>query len=55
MLKAVIVDDEISAREALRALIENFIVGVEIVAEAESVAAAVRTIRRNDLSLRYDK
>lgn len=45
-MRAIIIDDELSAREALRSLLENFIEGVEIVAEADGVQMGLAAIRQ---------
>lgn len=44
-IRAIIIDDEFRARKALRNLIEKFIDGVTIVAEADKVTAGVEAIR----------
>ena len=43
-MTAVIIDDELSAREALRSLIETFITGVKIVDEADCVVSGKKAI-----------
>jgi len=43
MLKAIIVDDENKARENLKALLDEFCEGVEIIGMAESVKNAVKS------------
>ncbi len=45
-MTAIIIDDELSAREALRSLLENFIQGVEVVAEADGVQLGLAAIRQ---------
>jgi len=44
-MTAILIDDELSAREALRSLLENFVEGVEIVAEANGVATGLEVIK----------
>ena len=46
MLKAIIIDDEESARETLEGLIKKFIGEVDIVAQVESVDAGVQAIKK---------
>ncbi|MEM9919188.1 MAG: response regulator [Bacteroidota bacterium] len=46
-MKAIIIDDELNAREALRNLLENFISGVEVVAEAEGVSSGLAAIKQH--------
>ena len=45
-MTAIIIDDETGAREALRSLLENFIQGVEVVAEADGAQLGLAAIRQ---------
>ena len=45
-MKTIIIDDELSAREALRSLLNNFIQGVEIIAEADGVETGLAAIQQ---------
>ncbi|MEZ4932629.1 MAG: LytTR family DNA-binding domain-containing protein [Saprospiraceae bacterium] len=45
-MRAIIIDDELNAREALRSLLENFIKGVEVVAEADGIQMGLAAIRQ---------
>lgn len=47
MIKAIIVEDEIQSREAMRSMLENFVDGVEVCAEAADVPEAVKAINKH--------
>lgn len=47
ILKAIIIDDEKSARQTLRGLIEQFTEDVQIIAEAASISTGIEVIQKN--------
>ncbi|MFH2096247.1 MAG: LytTR family DNA-binding domain-containing protein [Bacteroidota bacterium] len=51
IIKAVIIDDEVSARETLTALLERFFPHVQVVAQADSIEKGVQVIRENEKDL----
>ncbi len=47
-IKAIIIDDELGARQTLKSIIEKFIPDINIVAEADSIETAVNVIESTD-------
>jgi len=50
-IKAVIIDDELSARETLNIMLQMYVEEVEVVAEADSVKSGVNTIKQENPDL----
>lgn len=50
-IKTIIIDDELSARQTLRSIIEKFVPDITIVAEADSIETAINVIRNNKKDL----
>ncbi len=50
-IRTIIIDDELSARQTLRGFIEKFVPEIMIVAEADSIEAAVTVIENNEKDL----
>ena len=51
MIRAIIIDDNKEARDAIRADIEQYCIQVEIIAEADSVVSAAKAIQKNEPGL----
>ena len=45
MLKAIIVDDELKARENLQILLQDFVQGVEVVALCQNISEAIEAVK----------
>ncbi|MCF8227398.1 MAG: LytTR family DNA-binding domain-containing protein [Bacteroidales bacterium] len=53
MIKAIIVEDELKSREALRGLIERYCKNVEIIQEADGYHAGIKVLHENDVDVLF--